>query len=169
MGDSRPTKAVYPGTFDPFTRGHLDIAERASKLFDELIVAVAASVDKRPIFSLQERVEMAQQACAHLPNVTVMPFEGLVVEFAREQGANVLVKGLRAVTDFEREMQMAMMNRSLAPELDTVLLVTDTKYAFLSAGLVKEVCRLGGDVSEYVPGAVLPRLIARLRPGRDNA
>lgn len=168
MTDRRAPRAVYPGTFDPFTNGHLDVVERAAAIFDHLIVGVAAHSDKTPTFSLEERVDMAAAACEHLPNVTVKPFYGLVVDFARENGAKVLVKGLRAVTDFEREMQMALMNRSLAPDMDTVLLVTDTKYAFLSAGLIKEICMLGGDVSAYVPEAVLPKLLARLCPGRDN-
>ncbi|MCD6351572.1 MAG: pantetheine-phosphate adenylyltransferase [Armatimonadetes bacterium] len=162
------SRAIYPGTFDPFTLGHLDIARRAGELFDELVVAVAADSGKQTLFSLDERVEMAAEACREVKNARVLPFDGLVVEFARQQGAIALVKGLRAVADFEREMQMAMMNRTLAPELDTLLLVADTRYAFLSSGLVKEVCTLGGDVSAYVPPSVLPRLVARLHPGRER-
>ncbi len=161
--------AIYPGTFDPFTRGHLDVAERAAKLFERVVVAVAAHSDKNPVFSVEERVEMAREACAHLRTVTVEPFYGLVVEFARQKGARAIVKGLRAISDFDREMQMALMNRSLAPEIDTVLLVTDSRYAFLSSSLVKEICALGGDVSEYVPAPVLRRLEQRLRNGRDRA
>ena len=159
--------AIYPGTFDPFTKGHLDVAERAARLFERVIVAVAAHSDKKPVFSVDERVEMAREACAHLPTVTVEPFYGLVVEFAREKGARAIVKGLRAISDFDREVQMALMNRSLAPEVDTILLVTDSRYAFLSSSLVKEICALGGDVSAYVPAPVLRRLEERLRTGRD--
>jgi len=159
---------VYPGTFDPFTNGHLDIAERAAAIFEELLVAVSADSGKQPMFSLDERVEMAREACGHLANVQVAPFDGLIVDFARSRGARALVKGLRTATDFEREMQMAMMNRSLAPGLDTLLLLADSRYAFLSSGLVREVCGLGGDVSAYVPESVLPRLVGRLQPGRDR-
>lgn len=167
MSEKAPLRAVYPGTFDPFTMGHLDIARRAAALFDELIVAVCADAGKALLFSLAERVEMAAAACADLSNVKVEGFEGLVVEFARSRGARVLVKGLRGEADFERERQQAMMNRKLAPELDTLVLLTDPAYSFLSSSLVKEVCALGGDVSAYVPAAVLPRLIGRLRSGRD--
>jgi pantetheine-phosphate adenylyltransferase len=161
-------RALYPGTFDPFTNGHLDIAQRAAAIFDELVIGVASDSGKDTLFPLEERVEMVRDACRHLPTVRVESFQGLVVAFASSIGARVLVKGLRAVTDFEREMQMAMMNRSLAPDLDTVFLVADTMYTFLSSGLVKEVCMLGGDVSAYVPETVLPRIVARLQPGRDQ-
>jgi pantetheine-phosphate adenylyltransferase len=164
----QPRRALYPGTFDPFTLGHLDITQRAAALFDEVVVAVAEAQAKQPLFSLAERVAMAREACAHLPNVRVRGFEGLVVEVARQEGACALVKGLRAVSDFDREMQMALINRSLAPEIDTVLLVTAQELAFLSSSLVKEICSLGGDVSAYVPAAVLPRLRARLQSGRDG-
>lgn len=168
MASRSSSRAVYPGTFDPFTNGHLDIAERAVAIFEELVIAVSADSGKQTAFSLEERVEMAREACAHLGRVQVAPFEGLIVEFARSRGAGVLVKGLRTATDFEREMQMAMMNRSLAPDLDTLLLPADSRYAFLSAGLVREVCGLGGNVSAYVPESVLPRLVGRLQPGRDR-
>jgi pantetheine-phosphate adenylyltransferase len=168
MCEKAPLRAIYPGTFDPFTLGHLDIARRAAAIFDELIVAVSADTSKALLFSLSERVEMAAAACADLANVTVEGFRGLVVDFARSRGARVLVKGLRGGSDFERERQQAMMNRQLAPELDTLVLLTDPAYAFLSSSLIKEVCALGGDVSGYVPAAVLPRLIGRLRSGRDT-
>ncbi len=158
---------MYPGTFDPFTNGHLDIAERAAAVFDEIIIAVATDNRKNPLFSIEERVEMAREACRHLPNVCVEPYSGLTVDFALRAGVACLVKGIRAVTDFEYEMQMAMMNRSLSPGLDTVIMVTDARYAFLSSGLIKEVCSLGGDVSAYVPATVLPQLVARLQLGRD--
>ena len=162
-------KAVYPGTFDPFTNGHLDVVRRAARIFDELVVAVAEDSGKNPLFSLEERVEMAREACAGIENVVVEGFSGLVVDFARRVGARCLVKGMRAVSDFEREMQMAMMNRSLAPEIDTVFLVTDARYAFLSSSLVKEVCSLGGDVSPYVPRCVLHRLVERLGQRRESS
>ncbi|MBC7288684.1 MAG: pantetheine-phosphate adenylyltransferase [Armatimonadetes bacterium] len=163
----RPSLAIYPGTFDPFTYGHLDVAERAARLFESLIIAVSSYSGKSPLFTVEERVEMAAEACAHLPNVRVEPFFGLVVDFARQKGARAIVKGLRAVSDFEREMQMALMNRSLAPEVDTLLLVTDYRYAFLSSSLIKEICSLGGDVSAYVPAPVLRRLEQKLQTGRD--
>lgn len=168
MCEKPPLRAVYPGTFDPFTIGHLDVARRAAAVFDELIVAVCADSGKQLLFDLAERVEMATAACADLQNVTVESFDGLVVEFARARGAKVLVKGLRAGSDFERERQQAMMNRKLAPDIETVLILTDPAYAFLSSSLVKEVCGLGGDVSAYVPDVVLPRLLRRLRSGRDH-
>ncbi len=162
-------KAVYPGTFDPFTNGHLDVVRRAARIFDQLVVAVAEDSGKNPLFSLEERVEMAREACADIENVVVEGFSGLVVDFARRVRARCLVKGMRAVSDFEREMQMAMMNRSLAPEIDTVFLVTDARYAFLSSSLVKEVCSLGGDVSPYVPRCVLERLVERIGQRRESS
>jgi pantetheine-phosphate adenylyltransferase len=166
--DREGIKAVYPGTFDPFTMGHLDVARRAARMFGELVVGVAEDSGKHPLFSLEERVEMVKEACADLENVSATGFDGLVVDLARASGATVIVKGLRAVSDFEREVQMALMNRHLAPRMDTVLVVTDTEYAFLSSSLVKEVCSMGGDVGEYVPPKVLPRLLDRLRLGRDT-
>ncbi len=168
MSDQGRVKAVYAGTFDPFTMGHLDVARRASRLFCELTVGVSEDSGKRPLFTLDERVEMVREACAELENVTAAGFSGLVVDFAREAGARVIVKGLRAMSDFEREVQMALMNRRLEPEVDTVLVVTDTEYMFLSSSLVKEVCSLGGEVGDYVPPTVLPRLLDRLRRGRDT-
>lgn len=167
MREKSPLRAVYPGTFDPFTMGHLDVARRAAAVFDELIVAVCANSGKQSLFDLSERVEMAAAACADLRNVTVESFDGLVVEFARARGARVLVKGLRAGSDFERERQQAMMNRQLAPDIETLVILTDPAYAFLSSSLIKEVCGLGGDVSAYVPEIVLQRLLGRLRSGRD--
>ncbi|MCX7598488.1 MAG: pantetheine-phosphate adenylyltransferase [Armatimonadetes bacterium] len=167
MCEKSVLRAVYPGTFDPFTMGHLDVARRAAAIFDELIVAVCADSGKQLLFDLSERVQMAAAACAGLENVIVEGFHGLVVDFARARGARVLVKGLRASSDFERERQQAMMNRQLAPDIETLVLLTDPAYAFLSSSLIKEVCGLGGDVSAYVPDVVLEPLLRRLRSGRD--
>ncbi len=154
-------RAVYPGSFDPPTLGHLDVVTRASKLFDEVIVAVAVNSQKRPLFTLQERTEMLEQCCAHLSNVRVLALEGLLVAFAQRIGACAIVRGLRAVSDFEYEFQMATMNRQLAPEVDTCFLMTHQQYAFLSSSMVKEVARLGGDVRAFVPEVVAQRLDAK--------
>lgn len=142
--------AVYPGSFDPFTLGHLEVVERAAKLFGEVIVAVAEKAEKSHCFSVQERVRMAADACREIPAARVDSFRGLVVGYAREQGACTLVKGLRAASDFERELQMAMMNRELAPELDTLYLMTTPARSFVSSSLIKHVHTLGGDVSRFV-------------------
>jgi pantetheine-phosphate adenylyltransferase len=150
--------AVCPGSFDPITEGHLDVIRRAAHLFGRVIVAVGADGGKEPLFSVEERMEMARIACADLPNVEVDSFAGLVVEYARRRGAVALVKGLRAISDFEREVQMALMNRKLADELHTVFLVTHPDYAFLSSSLVKEVYYMGGNVTELVPPVVLERM-----------
>jgi|FaiFalFF_MnMetaG_3_1042247.scaffolds.fasta_scaffold01350_8 pantetheine-phosphate adenylyltransferase len=160
----RARRAVYPGSFDPPTLGHLDVIERAARLFDELIVAVAVNADKKPLFSLQERVEMLRECCAHLPNVRVIQLEGLLARFAQQMGACAIVRGLRAVSDFEYEFQMASMNRQLAPEVDTCFLMTHQHYAFLSSSIVKEVARLGGDVSALVPANVEKRLRQKFAP-----
>ncbi len=156
--------ALCPGSFDPITEGHLDIIRRASKMFGKVIVAVSAEAGKQALFSIAERVEMATEACHSISNTEVDSFSGLVVEYARKRGAVALVKGLRAVSDFEREVQMALMNRRLAPEVYTVFLVTHPDYAFLSSSLVKEIASLGGDVEALVPASVL----RRLRSKQDN-
>ena len=150
--------AICPGSFDPITEGHMDVIRRASRMFGRVFVAVAEDSGKVPMFSVAERVAMAREACRDLSNVVVESFDGLVVEYAKQQGAVALVKGLRAVSDFEREMQMAWMNRQLAPELYTVFLVPHPDYAFLSSSLVKEVASQGGEVSQFVPDAVYKRL-----------
>jgi pantetheine-phosphate adenylyltransferase len=152
-------KAVYPGTFDPLTRGHEDLVRRAASLFDEVVVGVAASRGKRPFFTVEERVEMASQALAPYANVKVRGFEGLLRDFVREHEARVILRGLRAVSDFEYEFQMAGMNRSLIPDVETVFLTPDEKYMFISATIVREIALLGGDVSLFVP----PQVLARLR------
>ncbi len=163
-GESLEHIALCPGSFDPITEGHLDIIRRASKMFGKVIVAVSAEAGKQALFSIAERVEMATEACHSISNTEVDSFSGLVVEYARKRGAVALVKGLRAVSDFEREVQMALMNRRLAPEVYTVFLVTHPDYAFLSSSLVKEIASLGGDVEALVPASVL----RRLRSKQDN-
>lgn len=142
--------AIYPGSFDPVTLGHYDIIERSSRIFDRVIVGVLCNSAKTPLFTTDERVEMLRYVTAELPNVTVMSFDGLLVDFARQQSADVIVRGLRAVTDFEYELQMAQMNRVIAPEIDTLFLTTNLKYAYLSSSMVKEVARYGGDISEFL-------------------
>jgi len=151
-------RAVYPGTFDPVTNGHLDVIERAAKIFDELIVAVTTNPVKTPWFTLEERVEMLKECCSHLPNVTVEAFDGLLVNFVRQKGAKVIIKGLRAVTDFDYEFQMAAINRKLAPEIETLFLMTSLPYAYLSSSVVKEVASLNGCLKELVPDNVAERL-----------
>jgi pantetheine-phosphate adenylyltransferase len=154
-------RAVCPGSFDPITNGHLDIIERASKLFDEVIVVVGVNNSKNRLFEPDERVEMIREATADLPNVSVDVFRGLLVEFCRARGIQAIVKGLRAVSDFDYELQMGQMNRSLA-EVDTLFMPADPHYSFLSSSLVKEVATYGGDVSGLVPESVLRRLRERL-------
>jgi pantetheine-phosphate adenylyltransferase len=152
-------KAVYPGTFDPLTRGHEDLVRRASTLFDALIVGVADSKAKRTFFSLQERVEMARESLGALQNVQVVGFSGLLIDFIRQHGARVVLRGLRAVSDFEYEFQLAGMNRSLYPDFETIFLTPSEQHMFISATLVREIALLGGDVSKFVD----PRVEARLK------
>ena len=151
---SKRITAVYPGTFDPITNGHADVIGRAAGLFDRVIVAVAASGGKNPAFGREKRVELARLALAQWNNVEVRGFDGLLVEFAREHGARVLLRGLRAVSDFEYEFQLSGMNRALAPELETLFLPTAEQYAYLSSSLVREVAVLGGDIEAFVHPAV---------------
>ncbi len=166
----RERVAVYPGSFDPLTHGHADIVERAVRLVDRLVVAVARTSTQRKdsMFSVPERVELIRDVFGDDPAVEVTDFDGLLVEFARDRGARILVRGLRAVSDFEYEFQMAQMNRSLWPEVETIFMAPDNRYTFLSASLVREVARLGGDVSPYVPEAVLRRLRERLGPSVEG-
>ena len=152
--------AVYPGTFDPITNGHIDLVDRASPLFERLIVGVAESPGKKPALPLQLRVDLARKAVTAYPNVEVRGFNGLLANFVRELGAGVLLRGLRAVSDFEYEFQLASMNRHLIPEVETLFLTPAEQYGFISSSLVREISRLGGDVSGFVPPAVAAALQA---------
>ena len=145
------TVAVYPGSFDPITNGHLDVIQRAATIFDRMIVAVARHTEKTPTFTVQERVALARAAVRNLRNVTVDGFEGLLVNYARRKKATVVVRGLRAVSDFEFEFQMALVNRKLGPQIETIFLVPKDEYIFISSKVVKEIAQLGGDVSDFVP------------------
>ena len=158
-------RALTPGTFDPITYGHLDVIARAAQLMDEVVVAVAASPGKGPLFTLEERTDLARKATAHIPNVRVEPFDGLLVEFAHSIGAKALVKGLRAVTDFEYEFQMAALNYQLSNDLETVFIMSPPQYMYLSSSIVREVSRLGGDVSNFVPECVQEALLAKFAHG----
>lgn len=149
---------MYPGTFDPITNGHVDIIERAGKIFLQTIVAVAKNSSKRPLFSLEERMHCIQEAVGHLPGVTVMPFDQLLVDFARQQGARIILRGLRAVSDFEYEFQLAAMNRKLMEEMETIFLTPSEDSRFISSTLVREIANYGGDVSNFVPQSVVEAL-----------
>ena len=153
--------AIYPGTFDPITRGHEDLVRRAAGLFDRLILAIAESPSKQPRFSLAERVAMAREVLADVPNVEIVGFNNLLMDFVHEQGAKVIVRGLRAISDFEYEFQMAGMNRSVYPEVETVFLTPGEQYMFISATMVREIARLGGDISKFVQPCVEKRLRAK--------
>lgn len=151
-------RALTPGTFDPITSGHLDVIARASQLVDEVVVAVADSQKKGPLFTLEERVELVRQATAHLPNVRVGPFKGLLVDFAKELDATVVVKGLRAITDFEYEFQMTAMNYQLSPQLETLFIMSPPQYMYLSSSIVREISKMGGDIQQFVPPCVYEAL-----------
>jgi pantetheine-phosphate adenylyltransferase len=156
-------KAVYPGTFDPFTRGHEDLARRASRLFDTLVLGIADSRAKRPFFTVQERIEMAREVLADVKNLTVVGFSGLLIDFVRQQNAQVVLRGLRAVSDFEYEFQLAGMNRDLHPAMETIFLTPGEQNMFVSATLVREIALLGGDVSKFVHPAVRAKLAAKAK------
>jgi pantetheine-phosphate adenylyltransferase len=143
--------AIYPGTFDPFTNGHLDIVQRAAALFDEVIITIARNSSKKPLFSADERIDMVKEATSSLENVSVDSFEGLLVNYAKQKNANVIIRGLRMISDFEYEFQMALMNRKLADEIATVFLMPDEKYTYLSSSIVREIAQLGGDYKPFVP------------------
>lgn len=147
-------RALTPGTFDPITAGHLDVITRAAQLMDEVVIAVAVSSQKEPLFSLEERVELARQAVSHLPNVKVEPFDCLLVDFAHQIEASVVIKGLRAITDFEYEFQMTALNYQLNRELETLFIMSPPQYMYLSSSIVREIARLNGDVSKFVPVCV---------------
>ena len=154
---------IYPGSFDPLTNGHLDLIERAAKLFDRVIVAVLLNDTKHSLFSVQERIAMIGETVAPLENVAIDSFDGLLVDFANKRNARLILRGIRAVSDYEYELQMALMNRKLAPELETVFMLPAEAYSYLSSGLVKEVCRHGGNIEDLVPPSVEQRLQAKVR------
>ena len=156
-------RAIYPGSFDPITNGHLDVVERARKLFDEVIVAVAHNDEKQPLFSLEERLELLKQTVGKIDKVRIGKFDGLFVEFARTETASAVIRGLRAVSDFEFEFQMALMNRKLESTVETIFLMPKEEYTYLSSRLVKEIGRLGGDVSKFVPAVVVTALEKKLK------
>ncbi|MCD8300498.1 MAG: pantetheine-phosphate adenylyltransferase [Clostridiales bacterium] len=154
-------RALYPGSFDPLTFGHLDIIRRAARMVDELNVAVLANSAKNPLFSASERVNMIKEAVAGLPNVTVSSFDGLTADYARQTGATFIVRGLRAVTDFEYELQLAQTNHVINDDIDTIFLVTDLRYSYLSSTIVKEVASYGGDISKFVPESIIDRIYSK--------
>ena len=155
-------KALYPGTFDPPTNGHVDLIQRGARLFDHLIVAILVNPVKNPLFTIEERIEMLKEATATMGNVSIATFDGLMVDFARQQGVSAVLRGIRAISDYEYEFQMALMNLRLAPEIETVFLQPAGRYSFVSSRMVKEVFSLGGDVTGLLPPSVLKRLRARL-------
>ena len=163
MTETSGVTALYPGSFDPVTLGHLDIIRRAAPLFATLQVAVLRNPSKQTLFSEADRVAMLRAETGDLPTVTVSAFDGLLVDYARRCGARVIVRGLRAITDFEYEFQMALMNRTLAPELDTVYLMTSQQYSYISSQMVKEIARFGGDIAALVPPQVLRQVQARIQ------
>jgi pantetheine-phosphate adenylyltransferase len=151
---------IYPGTFDPITNGHVDLVERASRLFDHVIVAVASSKRKQPMFTLEERIRLAEASLSHLDNIEVCGFDKLLVDFAVEKGAQAVMRGLRAVSDFEYEFQLANMNRAIS-KMESIFLTPAERFSYISSSLVKEIASLGGDVSQFVPDAVVPELKLR--------
>ncbi|MBM4189961.1 MAG: pantetheine-phosphate adenylyltransferase [Betaproteobacteria bacterium] len=157
------SKILYPGTFDPLTRGHEDLVKRAAGIFDQVIVAVAASASKDPLFSMEERIELAQTVFSGLANVRVIGFRGLLIDLAQREETRLVLRGLRAVSDFEYEFQLAGMNRMLLPDLETVFLTPDGQYMFLSATMVREIARLGGEIDAFVSPLIADRVIARLK------
>jgi pantetheine-phosphate adenylyltransferase len=151
-------RAIYPGSFDPVTNGHLDVVERAGRLFEEVVVAVAGNEEKQPLFSLKERLDLLEETVGKIAGVRIAQFDGLLVEFAVAQKASAVIRGLRAVSDFEFEFQMALMNRKLKDSVETIFLMPKEEYTYLSSRLVKEIARLGGDVSKFVPAVVATAL-----------
>ena len=162
-----PTVAIYPGTFDPVTCGHTDVCRRALKMFDHVVVGVADNPQKQPFFSLEERIEMLETVFSEDPQVTVRPFSGLLIDFAKECDSSIIIRGLRAISDFEFEVQLAGMNRSLAPGIETVFLTAAEKFAFVSSSLVREIARLKGDVSEFIHPDIHQRLKQKLHLNQE--
>jgi pantetheine-phosphate adenylyltransferase len=159
---SKPVTAIYPGSFDPVTNGHLDLIARGATIFDQLIVAVAQNLEKEPLFAVKERVEMLEAVTFEYKNVEVEVFDGLLMDYARGHGATVVMRGIRAVSDYEYELQMAMMNRKIEPDIETVFMLPAEAYSYLSSRLVKELARLGGPVKDLVPPLVVERLRAKV-------
>ena len=159
-------KAVYPGSFDPVTLGHLDIIRRTSQMFDQVIIGVLNNKSKSPLFSVEERVNMLKEVTANLPNVEVQSFEGLLIDFVRKNDARVIVRGLRAITDFEYELQMAQTNRVIAPEVDTIFLTTNLRYSYLSSSIVKEIAEFDGEISAFLHPAVAEKVREKLTARR---
>jgi pantetheine-phosphate adenylyltransferase len=153
--------AVYPGSFDPLTNGHLDLIERGARLVDELIVAVLNNTSKQPLFTVQERVAMIQDACSDMRNVKADTFEGLLVDYAARSRANVILRGIRAISDYETELQMALLNRRMRPEIETMFLMSREEFSFISSRMIKEIITLGGEVAQFVPETVLSRMRAK--------
>ncbi len=155
--------AIYPGSFDPVTLGHYDIIKRSAVMFDEVIIGVLNNTSKTPLFSLEERVNMLKDTVSELPNVSVEAFNGLLVDFVKQKNTNIIIRGLRALTDFDLEMQMAQSNRMVAPDVDTVFLSTSLEYSYLSSSIVKEYARYGVDLKEFVPECVIAKLIDKMK------
>ena len=160
--------AVYPGSFDPVTLGHIDIIQRTSKMFDKVIIGVLKNRSKSPLFTAEERVELLKEVTADIPNVEVQSFQGLLIDFVRQNQANVIVRGLRAITDFEYELQMAQTNRVIAPEIDTIFLTTNLKYSYLSSSIVKEIAEFDGDIAEFLHPMVAEQVRKKLDEARDR-
>ena len=156
-------RAVYPGTFDPMTMGHVDLVKRASKLFDSVIIAIASSESKKPMFSLEERIEIGNKIFADDPKVEVVGFSGLLVNFAKDNDANILIRGLRVVADFEYEFQLANMNRAMSPDIESVFLTPKEEYSYISSSLVKEIATMGGDVTRFVDPVTLEALNQKIK------
>ncbi len=154
-------RAIYPGSFDPVTFGHIDMIERSAKMVDELVVAILINSAKNPLFSVEDRVSMLEEISGHIPNIRITSFNGLLIDYAREVDASVIVRGLRAVTDFEYELQIAQTNRIINSQIDTVFLTTSLEYAYLSSTIVKEVASYGGDISHFVPERLIDRIYAK--------
>ncbi|MCK5767717.1 MAG: pantetheine-phosphate adenylyltransferase [Candidatus Atribacteria bacterium] len=150
--------AVYPGTFDPITNGHLDIIKRAKNIIDELIVAVAAETNKKTLFDVRERTEMIRESINGIKNIKVLPFSGLLINFMKENNASIIIRGMRAISDFEHESQLALMNKKLAPEIETIFMVTSSRYSYLNSSIVKEIASLGGCVKQLIPEIVEDKL-----------